>query len=793
MGSAVRSLALICVTVTGCGRSSELNVGSADCAPDMRRDAGSSSAHDLSMSTDLGATGDLAPQSDLARDFAVAPDLAPPADLAVVADLSPTQDLSPPALDLASNDLAQNTNCAAGSAASPHFDGVQVFDVCSGARVVRTGDLDRDGRGDLVVSCMGSLTANVQVILTAIDGTPRSTTSYLLYGMAAPQDVAIADVNGDGFLDIVFAVASQLAVLQGHGDGTFSDPQAPIASVANPSAMVAGDFNGDGYADIAVAAEPDATTLVFLGSKDGLVAGAQYPFGAVAMVVADMNGDGYPDLALSRSRPVTVLHGNGDGTFSDVQSFDTGGTITRIAAADFNGDGRLDFAFVSPNNTGLFLSFQTAAGGFGTTVNVTVPPGFDSFVDVATVDLDGNGTADVVTVPATVFLGRGDGTFSSVETMSVFGDSVALGDLNGDGVTDAAFASQSSPAGLMPVMFGVGGGKFRVPLERDNTVFSGPIFVVDVDHDGANDVVSNGGAMLKVARGAGDGTLGQASNQPALPAPYARTFVTGDVNDDGNVDIVASADDPTSSLVWISLGRGDATFASPYSVPTTQYQAQLALADLDGDSHLDLVGTRGFPGVVTTYRGHGDGSFDAGWDHATASQGVLAFVVRDVNGDGRPDIVAETDNIEALINVGGGVFSQPIVTPQSPRPPAGVPLFVEEIDGDGVPDVVVGSSVYLGRGNGTFFGPMQPGIPDSIVAVADFNHDGRADLLSADTYVTIYASTGGGCFGSPVRFSTARNGAVGIGDLDGDGRIDVAVGGFENPRYVGDVLLNRTP
>jgi hypothetical protein len=790
-----RSSLLLIVLAAGCGRTGDsgasLDLGT---ALDMRGDSGSDQ-HDLSAPLDFSLHHDMSLR-DLATapDFASAGDLATPPDLALPRDLTTGPDLAPPAIDLAGVDMGRSTTCSAnGTPTSPQLYAAQIFDVCGGARVIRSADLDRDGRSDLVVACTSSLVANVQVMLSGSDGTPRQTTNYL-FTMAAPQDLAIADVDGDGLVDIVFAGGMQLGVLKGHGDGTFSDPQTPLTISSNTSGMTAGDFNGDGYADVAIVDSVSALTAIYLGSANGLVDGAQYNgIGGTGIVSADLNRDGYIDLALAQGYSIAILRGAGNGTFAQVQSLSTPVGVTRVAAGDFNGDGNIDLAFVSPNWVGLTVSFADNNGKFGSVKIVNPPAGAPSYNELATADLDGDGMADILAVPGSVWFGRSDGSFSS-SAISVFGDSVRIADINGDGYLDAAFASTDYYTnGQMPLIFGVGGGRFRAPFERDDTVFSSPIIVADVNGDGANDVLSTFNATLKVALGGGDGTMSVATDQSGLPSPYAHTYVVGDVNNDGAVDIVSSSADSSQAVVWVALGHGDGTFPPPYSVPVTRYERELALADMDGDGRLDLIAGDVFSGAVTTYQGHGDGTFAAGWDHMTSTQSVDSFAVGDVNRDGRPDIVAVTGYLETLINVGGGVFSQPIITKPPQSFSYGISAWIGDFDGDHLLDVAVGNSIYLGIGNGAFVGPITPSIPEAIAAVADFNHDGLTDLLSGQDFVSIYPAAGNGCFASPVRFSVPQNFGLGLGDLNSDGRTDIIASGFLNPRRVGDVLLNTTP
>jgi hypothetical protein len=197
--------------------------------------------------------------------------------------------------------------------------------------------LFRDSLGTRVVNAATAIARN---------GSLRAATSYAIEGAVAA--VAFGDFNGDGTTDVAVAEARGLSVLLGNGDGSFQ----AAASYAAGNSVAVGDLNGDGLLDVAVA--NDNGVSVLLGNGDGsFQAPTSYAAGTSprSLAVGDVNGDDVPDLvvvnAVSADGTVSVLLGNGDGSFGAATSYAVSHGFTRLgglAVGDFNGDGTLDLA-----------------------------------------------------------------------------------------------------------------------------------------------------------------------------------------------------------------------------------------------------------------------------------------------------------------------------------------------------------------------------------------------------------------------------------------------------------------
>src|SRR5207302_1907864 len=170
-----------------------------------------------------------------------------------------------------------------------------------------------------------------------------------------------------GKLDVAVSnpYTNSLTILLGNGDGTFTQAPNPPAAATYPATVTVGDFNGDGNLDLAVTVSHPSGVVVLLGNGDGTFTPAQsspIPVGffATGIVAADFNNDGKADLAVSDGigNTVSILFGNGDGTFSATTSPVIVNQPGTMVTADFNGDGRLDFAIVDGFDNKVYVVLQ---------------------------------------------------------------------------------------------------------------------------------------------------------------------------------------------------------------------------------------------------------------------------------------------------------------------------------------------------------------------------------------------------------------------------------------------------
>jgi hypothetical protein len=349
---------------------------------------------------------------------------------------------------------------------------------------VAVGDLNRDGKLDLVVAnlCQGSCGQKnngvVSVLLGKGDGTFQPAVEYPSGGFGS-SSVAIGDFNGDGNADVVVAnqcsasdckSGGSVSVLLGNGNGKLQPAKISSSGGYTTLSVAVADFNDDGNLDVAIANQCQDTSCqngsvsVLLGNGNGTF---QTPlsFSSAAyktnfVVVGDFNGDGHVDLAAAsqcqdsscQNGGVSVLLGNGNGTFQPAQSYTSGGfQADSLAVADLNADGKDDLVVSnlcqSTYNCSNGAVTPLIGRGDGTFfVRHTYSSGGQNAYSVATGDFNGDGNADVVVTNSDgtcVLLGNGDGTLQTPVHYFPGGTFISTGDLNGDHKPDAVVAGGS--------------------------------------------------------------------------------------------------------------------------------------------------------------------------------------------------------------------------------------------------------------------------------------------------------------------------------------------------------------
>jgi hypothetical protein len=334
------------------------------------------------------------------------------------------------------------------------------------------------------------------------------------------------------------------------------ETRASVPVLLLPQSLAVGDFNHDGKLDLTVASQGATQVSVLLGNGDGTFqAPVNYnvPVAPDYVAVADLRNIGIQDLVVTNfNDSVSVLLGNGDGTFQAAVNYATPPAPTFVAVGDFNGD---------------------------------------HILDIATLEVDG--TCHCVSV----LLGNGDGTFQEPAVTTNLPDpasAIAIGDFDRDGKLDVAATWFFGTAAGVDILVGNGDGTFRVggtyPLAAAGVL---PFTAADLRGNGKLDLAIPGGDQgVGVLLGNGDGTFQPVVYYGTLVAA-AFSVAAGDVNGDGKPDLVVGAASCINmcslSPVEVFLGNGDGTFQSAVTYHAGKSNGEVAVGDFNGDKKLDVV------------------------------------------------------------------------------------------------------------------------------------------------------------------------------------------------------------
>jgi hypothetical protein len=475
----------------------------------------------------------------------------------------------------------------------------------------------------------------------------------------------------------------------------------------------------------------------------------------LGIMVADLDGDGHLDLVSvnQSSDDLSLMKGFGDGTFREIGRVAAGVRPSGAVLADADNDGHPDLVVSNLTSQEVGVHLGDGVGGFGPKLGSPVgstPSG------LAVGDWNGDGLLDVATVNSrddnvSRLLGDGTGRFTTLMQLSVGATpkDIIAADFNGDGPLDLAVVNEASST--VQIFHGDGAGQFNLVTTLGTGL--GPIFLM-----------------------------------------------TSDLNKDSILDIAVA--NTAGDTLDIFLGNMAGGFDPSIVLNPGLGPQAIAAADVDADTHLDLVVSRSKVvgvGEVAIMTGDGAGGFSAPMK-LSSGPSPNSVGVADFDGDGGQDLVTTNrsgNSISVILSIGGGSFLEAgrIDLPFGSFPH---PVVVTDFDNDLNMDVASSNvatenvSVTTGNGAGGFSAVNSAnnvGVTPISMAPADFNQDGDVDLVTAnngDQTLSYLQGSGSGNF-------TVTNGmvsgclegtvAVSVGDISGDGFIDVAFVCEESDEY----------
>ena len=572
---------------------------------------------------------------------------------------------------------------------------------------IAMGDIDGDGDLDLVEGVYGRFDGTSYVErenhLYLNDGSGNFTESAQLLGNSNTWSVALADIDGDGDLDIAegngYGYQPDVIYLN-DGSGNFTDSGQTLTGY-DSQVVAFGDLDGDGDMDLVVAQKRGGTgspNLVYLNDGSGNFTDSLQALGSfytISITLGDIDNDGDLDIVTGNlNQPNQVYVNNGLGIFTDSSQPLGNNNSTSVSLVDIDGDRDLDLLVGNNLNA---INHTYINNGSGVFTDATQEMDADYTMSIALGDLDNDGDLDMVAGNTSggtkYYLNDGNGNFwttggviSSLNTWSV-----ALGDVNGDGLLDMV---QGNNGQTNRVYFNTG-----LPVDSGQSLGSFNTIAValgDLDGDGDLDLVSgNNGQPNKIYVNNGFGVFTDSGQNLRLSTTYS--VYLGDIDGDGDLDLV-TGNFNQANAVYLNDGAG--VFTDSGQNLGLDKTGAVSLADIDADGDLDLIaGNYGQSDRI--YINDGTGTFvDSG--QVFPSYLTSSIKLADVDNDGDPDLVTGNDGQgnRVYLNDGTGIFTD---SAQALGTASTRSIDIGDIDGDGDLDIVTGENggnhIYLNLTN----------------------------------------------------------------------------------------------
>jgi hypothetical protein len=539
-----------------------------------------------------------------------------------------------------------------------------------GAKDVTVADINKDGWPDIAFINDGRQTQDVQVFWGSATGYAKEHTQSL--PVSAPTSIRSGNINEDGYADLIVTTAANSArIFWGGAEGLAVQREVQLPTYEAKDSCI-GDFNHDGFADLAIANTSDGTnsgvqSFVYWGSEKGFSPArrSELPtLGATGVAAADLNRDGYLDLVFANSNdgktydiPSFIYWGSALGFAPYLRSDLQGFGAASVNVSDLNGDGRPDVLLVNRysgtvwgKEVGTHIFWGNPHHYYSTAL-MTSLPSYGCY-DTTAADVNDDGFVDLVLSSSTMYWGSKEGfSVARREQLPVepsFGSSAA--DLNRDGFLDLVFAYSENARQLAAILWGSPTGfskenKTILPLRAKRSALA---VVADTNQDGHLDLLflDEYLGVLQIFWG---GPEGYSDSRSWASFISAGSLALADLNGDGHLDfVVAGGFDPDkksyNTRTRIFWGTADGTPSPQGVVELEAYESsECSITDLNRDGFLDLIlsnymsdSTRSLPLFIYWGSTNGFSNTNRTDLPAESSCGVQTL---DLNRDGYPEII----------------------------------------------------------------------------------------------------------------------------------------------------------
>ncbi|EDQ91286.1 uncharacterized protein MONBRDRAFT_31515, partial [Monosiga brevicollis MX1] len=681
-------------------------------------------------------------------------------------------------------------------------------------------DLDGDGLNDLLIAGEGDSLIFWQ--RNTGDGTFSSIINTITTAAHGVVAMLAHDLDKDGLLDVVSANAGDdsIVVFYNQGNGSFaSQPESAATGLTNLHAIACADLDGDGYADIISAR--DGTGAVAWHRNDGTghfpansaraVSEATSTANVRNVALADLDGDGAMDIVAARLDTNVVMwyRNNGAGAFQANTISSNAVGVRALAAADMDQDGHVDVVSLNAGEDLIVWYRNDGTAKFPDTRRFIASsvPNLSAMAIAAMKDGDapdvfyGRSTAHALTrVHNTGRLSDGPRQFSlrlplRASVASV--DALLVGDMDDDDLHDFLVVSKNENS----VIWARGIGPSPIYTLGYSNDVSGVLGLAagDLDGNGQPDLItcSASNNQLGWYEGLGSGTFSD-TFRPLLSSAYGVNKVELlDLDKDGDLDVVFSALD-ANILGWLRNAGGGTFPDGPLVLGSMPGPSTFGVADMDNDGHIDIVGASETASFIAWYRNWGNATFDPRPKFVANNSAITyTLAMADLNGDGTVDVVAAhygDDTVAWYRNVGGGRFS-PLQNLVISGYNGATGVVAGDVNGDGLPDLV---SISLNNYVASWFANLGDGIfaPESIIdtqvlgprslSLTDLDNDGDLDLVivsTLDNIISFFINLGANQphrqFASRLVLSSslAQARALVVADISNDGHPDIVAAG----------------